>query len=254
MVSTRIPLFHYRSSCSNRRLVHQIPHGRLVIAFDRFILLGVATYCAFKQTSLETFNASNSVEWPLNSPRSGEERRNEITRLGRTRGAVPNTRRAPRPPPHVRPITTGIEKGLVIAEKRASSIIPPLRPSYVGCINISFLPIKDTRNYGAFGQKHVQTLLPSRYIPLDVEERGGVGRGGCSTAARELLRLRHAVRSADQSPWHVRGREKKKGRRATRKRWNNHPPRAARKERDAVGTVVTRVSLEARVRQPGHWD
>lgn len=51
--------------------------------------------------------------------------------------------------------------------ERASSII-----QHVGCINIFFLPIKDTRNYGAFEQEHVQ-----HFCEVDTSQRRLVASG-----------------------------------------------------------------------------
>jgi len=60
------------------------------------------------------------------------------------------------------PTTADREKIVVIVGgKRASSII-----QHVGCINIFFLPIKDTRNYGAFEQEHVR-----HFCEVDTSQR-----------------------------------------------------------------------------------
>lgn len=100
------------------------------------------------------------------------------------------------------------------AAGRASSII-----QHVGCINIFFLPIKDTRNYGAFEREHVQHFCEvdtSQRRCLDREAGGGeMGRSelasGCF-ATVESPRLRYPMRSADQSLKHVRGKKKKRER------------------------------------------
>lgn len=61
-----------------------------------------------------------------------------------------------------------IGKGRVIVlGARTSSII-----QHVGCINIFFLPIKDTRNYGAFELEHVR-----HFCDADTSQRVSMSTG-----------------------------------------------------------------------------
>lgn len=120
-------------------------------------------------------NSSASTSWweERGESESRRKERNNEARAGRRgREYIPDP--------------SGIEKGPVILEKRASSIIP-----YVGCINISFLPIKDTRNYGAFGQKHVRHFCRVDTTRRPRPERGVEGCQGVRVHGRHRQGMFH---------------------------------------------------------------
>lgn len=78
---------------------------------------------------------------------------------------------------------------------------------HVPCINISFLPIKDTRNYAARNHVHDTSSIES------IRLRGGrgMGRGDVhparvATAGERVAAVAsRGVRSVDLRSWHVRG-------------------------------------------------